>query len=247
MRQLKPLLFVPAHEERFILRARTMPDWCGIVLDLEDGCPKDKREQALANVERLAKPGDWIRVGIEPERDAELADRVGACGVVVPHATPDDEVWTLPPGLKRMSTIESAAGLEHSGRIASFSDALIFGTADLSVDMDSDEFEEFGAKRVLMAAKAHGAEVYASPCFTTNNEVRCRAARGAYLLGFDGQLALNPDAVTVIRNYGRPTTEELQRAQYILAQGSPRMFRDGENLLGPPHFRRAKKILAGEE
>lgn len=248
MRQLKPLLFVPAHEERFILKARTMPDWCEVVLDLEDGCPKDKRELALANVERLAELGDWIRVGIEPELDAALAGRVGARGVVVPLATPDDAtVWTLPAGLERMSTIENAVGLEYASQIASFSDALILGMGDLSVDLDSDEFESFAARRVVVAAKAYGAEVYAPPCLSTNNEERARAARGAYLLGFDGQAALHPDAATVVRNYGRPTEEEIRRAHYIVAQGEPRMLRDGENLLGPPHFRRARKILAEEE
>jgi citrate lyase subunit beta/citryl-CoA lyase len=244
VREVRPLLFVPAHEERFIVKARSTG--AEIVLDLEDGCPKEARRTGRANVARLARPGDWIRVGDEYEREVRLAAEVGARGVVVPHATPNDELWILPEGLERMSTIESAHGLEHAGRIAEFSDALILGTGDLAVSLDSDLFQTFAAQRVVLAAKAAGIAVYAPPCLTLEPAMLEYAARWAYEMGFDGQAALHPKAVDAIRAGGRPTEKELTDARALVAQGGYRMAREGRNLIGPPHYRRAERILGGD-
>jgi citrate lyase subunit beta/citryl-CoA lyase len=243
VRKVRPLLFVPAHEERFIAKAQKLLGG-EVVLDLEDGCPKERRHEARANIEKYARPQDWIRVSEEYEFDVRLAGSLGVRGIVVPHATPEDVLWDLGQ-LERMSTIESAVGLEHAGEIARFSDALILGMGDLAVSLDSDAFELFASQRVVLAAKAAGIPVYAPPSLSLDWQELCQSARSAYLLGFDGQAALHPNAVGAIRMHGCPTVEEFSAARALVEQGGYRMAREGQKLIGPPHYRRAKRILGG--
>jgi citrate lyase subunit beta / citryl-CoA lyase len=242
VRKVKPLLFVPAHEERFIRKARELVG-VEVVLDLEDGCPAEARALGRENVSRLGCPGDWLRIGPDdPGHDCHLA-RLLNLGIVIPHARAPWKGWES--GLRRMCTIEDAQGLEEVSEITRSAYALILGLGDLAVSLDSDAFETFASQRVVLAAKARGIPAYAPPCLNLGWNELTLSARRAYLLGFDGQAALHPNAVAAITHFGCPTVPELEDARAVVA-GGYRMAREGQNLIGPPHYRRAQRILGGE-
>ncbi len=88
--ELRSLLYVPAHSERFLAKAHERGA-DAIILDLEDAVPEADKDRARDGLREAAKSvarnGAQVFVRINPARrrraDAEAATRAGATGLVL--------------------------------------------------------------------------------------------------------------------------------------------------------------------
>ena len=135
------------------------------------------------------------------------------------------------------ASIESAAGLSQVEAIAGASDrlrSLVFGIADYSASVGArlvslsghGENESlypghrwhFVMSRMVMAAKAHNLLAIDAPFGNFKDPSGLESsAVVACALGFDGKWAIHPDQIGTINRVFAPGTEDLQRAQKVIA------------------------------
>jgi citrate lyase subunit beta / citryl-CoA lyase len=112
-----------------------------VVLDLEDGVPPERRDEARANVAELLRArGAWVRVNPAGTPDAEAdLEAVGRLpiGIRLPKTrSPDEARWLIErsPGVMVICSIESGQGLAASPAIAAVPgvSTLSIGSRDLT-------------------------------------------------------------------------------------------------------------------
>jgi citrate lyase subunit beta/citryl-CoA lyase len=127
----------------------------------------------------------------------------------------------VPLGIQAL--IESPAGLRHAVRIAVATErmaALIIGYADLSASMGRrlTASWQFAQDTVLLAARVAGVQAIDGPLLTVAvDEALTRACAQAEALGFDGKWVIHPAQVPTVQQAFRPSDEEVEEAQQILA------------------------------
>ena len=170
--------------------------------------------------------------------DATLAGRPD--GYVIPKVDFDEQVQAVaeyltleerrrgwPEGkIRLLPIVESALGVMNVREIALAServDALLFGAEDLAGDMGAvrtaASWEVFYARSaVVTAAKAYQLQAIDQVFFDLNDlagfETECLFGRQ---LGYDGKMIIHPRQVEPAQRIFAPSSEEIQRAQRILA------------------------------
>lgn len=181
----RSLLYVPAHVDRFVQRAHERGA-DAIILDLEDGVPPERKEEAREKAARavpeLAAAGVdlLVRINASPRsavRDLERVVGMGLKAVVVPKVRGAAQLRLLsevldelegergvPPGtVGIVALIESIAALEQVFDIAASTgrvDALILGAEDFAAEAGVAPGSEgmlYAYSRIVLAARASGA------------------------------------------------------------------------------------------
>jgi citrate lyase beta subunit len=259
------ILFVPGHRpDRFGKALAAGAD--GVVIDLEDAVPPGEKNAARAAV--LARPapppGVALGVRINPLPSAAgIADLAALIAVAAPDflLVPKVEdpaelriirrAFASPPPL--VALIESAEGLLRAPAIAAEPGcaALGFGGVDLAADLGCaltwEALLPHRAALVVAAARA-GCALFDVPYLAIDDETGLEAeTRRVKDLGFTAKLAIHPKQVATIHRVFAPTTEELARAQKIVAAMAEAMggvcVVDGK-MVDAPVARAAQRVLA---
>jgi citrate lyase subunit beta / citryl-CoA lyase len=251
---LRSLLYVPAHSERFIVKAHER-EADGIILDLEDAVPetdKDRARDALIDsVRSVGRSGARVFVrlnaGERQRADAEAARRAGATLMV---AKAD---------LEALDRLEGPllAMLEDPGAILDARDyakhpavmGLCVGSEDLATALGAEPAPEvLRVPKLLVhyAAKAEGKlslGLLRSVADYTDLAGLEEAAREARAHGFDGATCIHPSSVPILNVAFSPSAEEIAWAERILAAGGEGAFVVDGRMVDVPVIARAKRIL----
>ena len=166
----------------------------------------------------------------------------------------------LKPGcIGLMPLIETAMGVENSFAIASCSKrvkALFLGAEDLTADLQCKRTKEgreieYARTRLVVAARAAGAEVYDTPFTDVNDdEGIVKDASYAKALGFTGKASISPRHVEVINQVFSPSLKEIEYAYEVLeaiatakAEGKGAIALHGK-MIDAPIVARAERTIA---
>jgi len=236
-------LFMPAHNERAIAKARTL-DCDVVILDLEDAVAPDTKQRARNTATAAVLDG-----GFDPR---EIAVRVNGIGtewhtdemttfadspldaLVVPKAespaditrlgermdalgySPDVELWLMaetPTGV--FNARELCQAHERVG-------ALLMGTSDLSQCLRVPATIEreglvYALSHCILAAREANIDVLDGVCLDLANpeiyQVQCEQGRE---LGFDGKSLIHPSQITIANAVFAPSDHEIERANNII-------------------------------
>ena len=240
-------LFMPAHNERAITKARTL-DCDVVILDLEDAVAPDTKQRARNTAKAAVLDG-----GFDPR---EIAVRVNGIGtewhaddittfadspldaLVVPKAespaditrlgelmdalgySPDVELWLMaetPTGV--FNARELCQAHERVG-------ALLMGTSDLSQCLRVPATIEreglvYALSHCVLAAREANIDVLDGVCLDLANpeiyQVQCEQGRE---LGFDGKTLIHPSQITIANTVFAPSDHEIERANNIITAWS---------------------------
>lgn len=175
-----------------------------VVLDLEDGVPPERREEARAHVVgALRLRTAWVRIGDE----ADLAAVAGlAAGIRLPKVRSPDQARRIcgRVDVPVICAIESGAALEAAEAIAAVPGVLTLslGGADLTADLglaDTAEALRPVRERLVAACRAAGRQGPVDSVYRGGDEAGLReAALAARALGFSGKSTLRPQDVGTI-------------------------------------------------
>ena len=236
-------LFMPAHNERAIAKARTL-DCDVVILDLEDAVAPDTKQRARNTAKAAVLDG-----GFDPR---EIAVRVNGIGtewhtddmttfadspldaLVVPKAespaditrlgermdalgySPDVELWLMaetPTGV--FNARELCQAHERVG-------ALLMGTSDLSQCLRVPATIEreglvYALSHCVLAAREANIDVLDGVCLDLANpeiyQVQCEQGRE---LGFDGKTLIHPSQITIANAVFAPSDHDIERANNII-------------------------------
>jgi len=236
-------LFMPAHNERAITKARTL-DCDVVILDLEDAVAPDTKQRARNTAKAAVLDG-----GFDPR---EIAVRVNGIGtewhtddmttfadspldaLVVPKAespaditrlgermdalgySPDVELWLMaetPTGV--FNARELCQAHERVG-------ALLMGTSDLSQCLRVPATIEreglvYALSHCILAAREANIDVLDGVCLDLANpeiyQVQCEQGRE---LGFDGKTLIHPSQITIANAIFAPSDHDIERANNII-------------------------------
>lgn len=245
-------LYLPGNTPSLMINAGIHhPD--GVILDLEDSVAPERKEEARILVRNALRQVDFygaermVRINQLPMGLEDLEEVIphGVHLVLIPKCEHPDQVQQVDhkigevlaeAGQQRevflMPIIESALGVEHAYPIARSSDrvvALAIGledyTADLGVRRTQAGDESFYARtRVVNACKAAGIQ----PIDSVFSDVAdmdglLESVKRSRALGFEGMGCIHPRQIRVIHEGYRPDTEEIAKAEQIVAA-----FREAE-------------------
>ena len=236
-------LFMPAHNERAIAKARTL-DCDAVILDLEDAVAPDTKQSARNTAKAAVSDG-----GFDPR---EIAVRVNGTGtewhtddmntftdvpldaLVVPKAelpaditqlgefmdglgfSPDVELWLM---------AETPAGVFNARELCRAHPrvgALLMGTSDLANCLripSSIEREGllFALSHCVLAAREANIDVLDGVCLDLANpeiyQVQCERGRQ---LGFDGKTLIHPSQIATSNEIFAPSDNDIKRAYKIM-------------------------------
>jgi len=124
-----------------------------------------------------------------------------------------------------MPLIETCLGVENAYEIASASDrvtAIFLGGEDLTADMRCVRTKEgreieYARRRMVVAARAAGVDVYDTPFTDVNDDEGIRVDTAyAKSMGFTGKSSISPRHVAVINELFSPTSKEIDYAYEVL-------------------------------
>lgn len=254
-------MFVPANNEKFIKSAKELKkkyrDTLKLVYDLEDSVPEnDQKKIAFENVKKHAGSTDWVRVCTRHFQAYEFYD-VNVQAVLLPKVErfkdtsleywlPDDRYYNS-ASRKVIALIETAAGVENVAKIAKKVNGVMFGKVDLAASMNSDMYEDFARKRVVLACKAVGVPVYDTPCCSVDDTTIYNHAVRSYDYGFDGVGILHPKEILIVKKAFAPSEDQKKWAKDVLAAYKDRhvAILNGD-VIGAPSVKRARQILGIE-
>ncbi|MFI7679129.1 HpcH/HpaI aldolase/citrate lyase family protein [Actinophytocola sp. NPDC049390] len=265
-------LYVPAHDERKIAKARTAGA-DAVILDLEDGTPADRKEIArdLVARELADRPGPtryWVRINaVEPgtgwEADVDAAH--AAAGLVIAKVSRADQVRAVHEraGERELAPIvtENAAGVLAMAETLTAAPTVrvaFWGSEDLQADLGAravrddagDLLDVFRVVRSLFLIHCAAAGVAAvdTPCLDIRDlDAVATDSRAAYLLGFAGKQVIHPAHVPNVNAGFLPTDAEVAAARAVLAAFGDRdggAYRVAGGMVDQPHLRSAKAVLA---
>ena len=236
-------LFMPAHNERAIAKAR-MLDCDVVILDLEDAVAPNTKKSARNTAKAAIRDG-----GFDPR---EIAVRVTEIGtewhiddmnmftdapldaLVVPKAelpaditqlgefmdglgfSPDVELWLM---------AETPAGVFNARELCQAHErvgALLMGTSDLSQCLRVPATIEreglvYALSHCILAAREANIDVLDGVCLDLANpeiyQVQCEQGRE---LGFDGKTLIHPSQITIANTVFAPSDHDIERAHNII-------------------------------
>lgn len=241
-RPRRSALYVPAHKEKFLKKARTLNADC-IIFDLQESVPPCRKEEARATLVKELSDSDFgyservVRVNKldSPwgKDDIAAIAKLDIDAVLFPNIESAEELQIAIAALNNaggenktiMANIESPKGVLRAEEIASASDRLstiVIGTTDLAnslrlnVTPDRQGLLTYLSMCVL-AARAHQINIIDGPHFDLKDvqacEFSCRQARD---LGFDGKTVIHPKQLTYTNDALTPKGEDIRRAKGII-------------------------------
>lgn len=250
-------MFVSGAAEEDKIAAALESEADSILIDLEDGCPPDKKDSARERVINLLNNGvqAWVRINkFDTEhwhKDVtELPKAKGLRGVMLAEVEEPNMVtrtaMMMPPGTPIIALIESAIGIVNAVDIARAPGVfrLAFGIGDFRKDtgIAADPLSlAYVRTQLVLASRVgglpgpidgpsvgkHGAELM-SDCSVTS------------AAGMTGKLTLDPAQVDTINLALAPSEDEIQWARDLLQkEEGDSMPKDGSYL---PRLARAKKV-----
>lgn len=243
--RLRSLLYVPAHQERFIAKAHERGA-DAIILDLEDAVPPAQKGAARSGLaEAVASVGRdgakvFVRVNAEPDLlrlDAVAACAAGAYGLCLPKAHDPKAIAHLAAHLTpierqaRRAEMPFIALVEDAGAVlearaiarAPRVMALMVGSEDLALTMGAEPSPEvlrYPKLLVHYAAKAEGLlslGLLRSIADYADLDAVKDAAEEAKIFGFDGASCVHPSVVPVLNAAFLPSAAALEWARRIIA------------------------------
>ena len=231
----RSLLYVPAHEQRFIERAHER-NADAIILDLEDSVPescKDAARTALTeSIAAVRRSGAtvYVRLNATDARlleDASAAKGAGADGLFVPKVHSAQMLLplvTLTDAL--VPIIEDASGLCDAREIARVPNviALCLGAEDFAASLGAvPSADVIRVPKLLVhyAAKAEGRLSFGmlrSVVHYKDTEALKQAAEEAAMHGFDGATCIHPSAVSVLNSAFTPSAAMIEWATRVIEQ-----------------------------
>jgi citrate lyase subunit beta/citryl-CoA lyase len=236
------MLYVPAHVERHLQKARSLQA-DSIIFDLQESVPASQKLVARETLKKaLADPHFGYSekvVRINPlagpfgHDDLRLAASLDVDAILFPGIESAADVHECIAALDAvgggdklvMVNIETPRGVLRAEEIAASSDrlvAMILGTTDLAnglkVNMTKDRLGLLGSlSLVVLAARAYGRCVVDGPHLDLKNVEACEfACRQSRDLGFDGKTVIHPVQLTYTNDAFTPRREDMDRAQRIL-------------------------------
>ncbi len=231
------LLFVPAHQEKYLLSAITnRPD--AVILDLEDGVSADKKAEARALLSKrqvlLAQAGiDCIvRINCDDasaKQDIAAIDLDATAAIMVPKCVRRqhlDKVTLLTgrPAFPLIALIESPAALPNLTEVATTPSlcAMMFGPEDYAAELGVPaDVADLSVPATLMAAAAVAAKRLAigipgSLANFTDLKGFTEKVRRARSLGFRAAAAIHPAQLAAIKEGFMPSADEIRKAREIV-------------------------------
>ncbi|MEU3368920.1 HpcH/HpaI aldolase/citrate lyase family protein [Streptomyces sp. NPDC006711] len=243
-----------------------------LVLDLEDSIHPGRKAEARALLASTDLTGSGIpalglRVntlatpdGLEDLRAVIAMDaRIGGIPldvVFIPKISGPGDVMIYRSLLSHTSNppeicsfIESVDSVENALEIASVSDGLCFGQADLTADLYAENafYLDHARARLCAAAARHQVPAIDTNSFELHDldvvAAQCRAARDA---GFTGKAAIHPRQVDVIAETFTVGPDALAAFRSVVEDydSTPYGFAvDKDRVLAPPFVLRAQRML----
>jgi citrate lyase subunit beta / citryl-CoA lyase len=229
-------LYVPAHRTELAAKALG-GDADGVVLDLEDAVPKERKREARAATARVVEDGAGkpVRVRINPLASGHGRDDLAAVAspcvdaVRLPKAESPAEVDEVADLLERAGAnprveclIESPLGLERAFELASHPAviAIGLGEADLSASLgvEGEDGLLYARSRCVAAARAAGLPPPVPSGFPPigDQDGLRRTTELGRRLGFFGRSAIHPRQLPAIHEVFTPTSDEVERARALV-------------------------------
>lgn len=209
-----------------------------VTVDLEDSVPTFHKERARNQVAECLSKRKEIKplfVKINPPSspygflDVEALAGMPIAGFRVPKVNSPDEITELQriacaKGFEGQLQLmlETARGIQcvdEIAKVSTYTSALIVGEEDLRNDLGCDRNElGYCLSRVVIASRA--AELLPPimsvwPFLTDMQGLETSATKGKRM-GFWGRLCVHPSQVRTINEVFTPSTDELERAHYVL-------------------------------
>ena len=236
-------LFMPAHNERAITKARTL-DCDVVILDLEDAVAPDTKQRARNTAKAAVLDG-----GFDPR---EIAVRVNGIGtewhtddmttfadspldaLVVPKAESPADITRLgermdalgySPDVELWLMAETPTGVFNARELCQANErvgALLMGTSDLSQCLRVPATIEreglvYALSHCILAAREANIDVLDGVCLDLANpeiyQVQCEQGRE---LGFDGKTLIHPSQITIANAVFAPSDHDIERANNII-------------------------------
>lgn len=238
-------MFVPAHKEDFIKKAKSLRNKNKdliLIYDLEDSVPHNKKALALKNVKKHATIKDWVRIN----DDDDVYNLHGIVdGMVIPKADPwrMEKYHNYDP-LNFIPLIETAAGIEYARELVGEVGAVIFGQYDFTVSMKSELYTPYAVERIAVVCKAFQVPVFNSPTYSLDHNSVALHARASYEFGFDGMCILHPDHIKIVNNYFKPSPADVADAKKVLQHADKGLTVMDNHIIGPPIIERARQIVS---
>ncbi len=240
-RPRRTMLYVPAHIDRHIEKARNLfAD--AIIFDQQESVPPQHKPHARDNLIKALQNQEFghsekiVRInsldspwGMD---DLKAAVTLNIDGILFPRMESKDQleesIYHLDKlggkHLKVMVNIESPLGVLNSKEIASNPrvEVLVLGTTDLANDLKLNPTPDRSGlltslSLVILAARAYKKCVIDGPHFDLKNveacEFSCRQARD---LGFDGKTVIHPIQLNYTNDAFTPKRDEINKAKRIL-------------------------------
>lgn len=271
-KSLRSLLFLPASRGDMAARAHERGA-DAIILDLEDGVAEADRPTARSTLNSLLQ--DLQHKGVRTIVRINALESGGALDIaaiadnftpplMVPKVVSPAQISALEQcwesagrklsTLQLLPMIECPAGLFSAQQIAAASSsvhALVFGSEDFAAQARlSTEIDALAmpAQWVALAAAAAGIAAYGLPGSLGNYHDMAlfeQTLRRAKTIGFSGSLCVHPQQVAMANEIFKPSPEELQWAQEVVAQAGAGGASGGKvGMVDAPVLARAQALLA---
>jgi len=254
---VRSALFLPASNPRAIAKARDAGSDL-VILDLEDAV-KDADKSFARDSAVAAVGAPWpmpVAIRINGTRsewyDADLAAVIVSKAdlIVLPGVEHQSEIEGLVAVARPVAAmIESAAGVFNAPAIANVSAALIAGTNDLATNLRLPPGGGRGRLQtalqlILLAARAGECAAF-DGVFNRLDDPEGFAAECAESrwLGFDGKSLIHPSQIAPCHAAFAPTSEEIARAERLIAAASGGAERFEGAMVEAMHVFAARELL----
>ncbi len=255
------LLFCPADRPERFEKAQARAD--AVILDLEDAVAPEARPAARgALIDAHVDPARTI-VRVNPLESADFAADLTALAqtdfrtIMVAKASSPKHIARIDARFAVIALCETAAGVVAAEKIARTANvvALMWGAEDLVASLGgttsrtSDgryrDAPRHARARVLIAAGAAGIGAIDTVHLDIDDDAGLRAeAEDAAASGFAATACIHPAQVEVVRSAYRPSADDLQWAERVLAaaEGAPGVFAFEGRMIDEPVLRHARTI-----
>lgn len=255
--KLRSMLYVPAHSERFLVKAHERGA-DAIILDLEDAVPeaakdraRDGLREAAGSVSRNgAKVFVRVNSGSRRRADARAAADAGAVGLVLAKAELSELGELELPAIAMLESpgavLDARAFARHPAVMG-----LLVGSEDLAAALGATPTPDVLRTPKLLAHYAAKAEgklslgLLRSVADYADLPAIEAAGREAREHGFDGATCVHPTVVPILNAAFAPSDSELAWAERVVAaarHGEGAFTVDGR-MVDAPVIARARRIL----
>lgn len=240
-------LYLPGNSPVYMINAGIHKPH-GIILDLEDSVPFDKKHEARILVRNALRQVNFfgaermVRINQVPEglEDLKFVIPHNVHVILIPKCECPDQILQLQDEIEKIRTlnelknkvflipiIETAMGIEMSYEIATSSiniAGLAIGledyTADLGVSRTPEGIESLYARtRLINACKAAEVQVYDSVYSDVEDtEGLYKYALRSRSLGFEGMGCIHPRQIPLINKAFTPQPEEIEKAKKVILE-----------------------------